>query len=262
MAQICKISTSLIAGSMGMNVAKIPSPPASEPAMLFLKNKTAALSLEQDSEVKKQLRKIEAGQQTFEGMFSSICEQDQTPCQNFVKNALKIQGDHFSYTDCSRDQFNNLLTGLEQDYYSTFAVEDQVVTADKNFVSSNFFIRLKCEERFEHEKDARLIDLNKLLLFVVENYAWPHITIFRGGPEEQTGNASQGTARGVPFSVGTWYSRTTNEDYKEGIGIQADKYEDYMNHNMRSFRRGNTTSEKWDMEKGIFRTDFGKQYKK
>lgn len=224
MVQVCKISTTLVAVTMGLQASVSPL-----------------------SEVKKHMRNIEAKKHDakFRDLFMvfyNICEKVQTPCQKFVTNAFKIPQDRYEYTGCSLHQLNELFSSFEQDYNATLPVNERFVTSDKNFVSSDVFRKLQGDQACQHD-DARLIDLNILLANIVERRAWPNISTVMQDPEKRK-DANPGNARGVPLSVATLHLRVDCQNYRAG------DYEEEMNSCMHWLRGGNTTTE------GMGRTDF------
>lgn len=197
---------------MGLKATVSSPSAANEPEQgSFLKNTFDDLSLQQisevkkqESEVQKQIRKIEAGEQTFEGMFSTICKNDQTPCQEFVRTALKIEQKSYKQTKCNWYHFQNLLVYFAEDYHATLSKEQADLTTDTLFMSDD-----SLKNRWDQ------VDFDRLLAFIVEKIAWPHIKSVTGKSKPNM------TGKRVPFDVIAWYSRYTDETYQEGVGTNA-----------------------------------------
>lgn len=218
MKQYCKISTCLAAGSVGMKIS-------SEGAAAQPKNHTSGSPAAAESEVQKQIRKINAGEAQLADLFSAICEKNKTPCQDFVKNALKIKGQKYETTTCTFDEFNNLFIDLIKTHNSGLPKEEHL--REDLLTTVNIF---------EDEDDgatpvsssqvdgATPIPLDDFLKVIVEDIAWPHIETVLA-PSIQTGN-SNFTGPGVPVSVMSLYMLPSVEDCWKELFVTPHEIED------------------------------------
>lgn len=166
-------------------------------------------------------------------LLDKVCDINSQPCRNFIINALKIkQRDYLAPTLVTYNQLVDLYIQLVIDYNALQDVQVKSgiddfefvtdnssnkldITIIRNILTANNFSTLRKEDKSSQEHESlQLVNIDNLLKYMVDVYAWPYIS------EELVWDNVQKFEEAIPLSVATWYTRVldeenSDEDYDE-----------------------------------------------